>query len=181
MLELQSELDNLHAHEDEATLPSAGSAAEASAERLHARADQAAKNAVVMAATSERAIAVAKALATASKLATTRLGRNAKADMAIIIMSAISDATGAAGHSAIEAGHAAVTAERAAVETSAAATAERAAVEVSAAAAAGRTTVEASAASAVKPTSPPPSSALSPRRMPARAGRARPRAVEVPS
>ena len=133
---------------------SSGSAAEASADQLRARAaagkvcaDQAAKNAIIMAASAERATAVAKTLATV----VSRPGLDV-ADVAITFQSAIADASYAAEHSANGAEYAAAEAGVHAVHASAAADAERAdaeraAVGASAAAAA----VETSAAADVEP------------------------------
>ena len=133
---------------------SSGSAAEASADQLRARAaagkvcaDQAAKNAIIMAASAERATAVAKTLATV----VSRPGLDV-ADVAITFQSAIADASDAAEHSANGAEYAAAEAGVHAVHASAAADAERAdaeraAVGASAAAAA----VETSAAADVEP------------------------------
>jgi len=134
---------------------SSGSAAEASADQSRARAaagkvcaDQAAKNAIIMAASAERATAVAKTLATV----VSRPGLDV-ADVAITFQSAIADASDAAEHSANGAEYAAAEAGAHAVHASAAADAERAdaeraAVGASAAAAA----VETSAAADVEPT-----------------------------
>ena len=134
---------------------SSGSAAEASADQLRARAaagkvcaDQAAKNAIIMAASAERATAVAKTLATV----VSRPGLDV-ADVAITFQSAVADASYAAEHSANGAEYAAAEAGVHAVHASAAADAaeradaERAAVGASAAAAA----VETSAAADVEP------------------------------
>jgi len=133
---------------------SSGSAAEASADQLRARAaagkvcaDQAAKNAIIMAASAERATAVAKTLATV----VSRPGLDV-ADVAITFQSAIADASDAAEHSANGAEYAAAEAGVHAVHASAAADAaeradaERAAVGASAAAEASAASAEANVA-----------------------------------
>ena len=149
VLELHSEVRDQLARES-ASL-SAGSAADQLRARAAASkvcADQAAKNAIIMAASAERATAVAKTLATV----VSRPGLDL-ADVAITFQSAVADASYAAEHSANGAEYAAAEAGVHAVHASAVADAERAdaeraAVGASAAAAA----VETSAAADVEPT-----------------------------
>ena len=142
-------------HRDQLARESASLSAGSAADQLRARAaaskvcaDQAAKNAIIMAASAERATAVAKTLATV----VSRPGLDV-ADVAITFQSAVADASYAAEHSANGAKYAAAEAGVHAVHASAVADAERAdaeraAVGASAAAAA----VETSAAADVEPT-----------------------------
>ena len=131
---------------------SAGSAADQLRARAAASkvcADQAAKNALIMAASAERATAVAKTLATVVSLTLPELD---VADLAVAFRSAVADASDAAEISAIDAEYAAAEASEARTHTEAAkvsAAAEAsaavetsAAVEASAAAVAERTTIK---------------------------------------
>ena len=139
---MQSQFERQSDHRDWLAHESASLPAGSAVDQLRARAaasklcaDQAAQNANRMAASAERATSVAKTLATVVGLPGLDV-----ADVATAFQSAITDASDAAEHGAIDAEYAAGEAGVHAVEARAAADAERAAVEASAAA------VEASAA-----------------------------------
>jgi hypothetical protein len=143
-------------YRDQCARETASLSAGSAADQLRARAaaskvcaDQAAKNAIIMAASAERATAVANTLATVVSLTLPGLDM---ADLAVAFRSAVADASDAAEISAIDAEYAAAEASEArthaeAAKVSAAAEASAAvetsaAVEASAAAVAERTTIK---------------------------------------
>jgi hypothetical protein len=153
---MESRCERQSDYRDQCARETASLSAGSAADQLRARAaaskvcaDQAAKNAIIMAASAERATAVANTLATVVSLTLPGLDM---ADLAVAFRSAVADASDAAEISAIDAEYAAAEASEArthaeAAKVSAAAEASAAvetsaAVEASAAAVAERTTIK---------------------------------------